>query len=293
MIIKLLTKPRLKPKFVYNKIQCYFYSSDQLISIKNQTLLELQTYKDSIIPTKPLFELLKLITTKKIFIEPKESLQLIDIINPRLIDLFPTERQAILNTLFKHFLVQQDIPFSIENLLELHYIYMSNTILNKQSFNPVRISNEMMRRNLQTENFPIINGLILEQLCTQNKISLALEFLNNVLDKKFIDLKKIKLSDVNKLYEEVFEKIKAIHCTSQSDLTHLLNSLLTIKPRNDYVQKLVLDFIRPDEKTRFHLINSHLDNSEFKQAAEILSSNEFSPSSRSFLENILNFIPII
>jgi len=273
MLINLLTKPRLKSKIIFQNVR-NLYSSDQLTSIKNQALLKLQSQVDTVVPSKPLLDLLKLVTSRKLSLEPQESLLLIQLLNPRLIDLFPSDRQANLNTLFKFFLTQQDTPLSIDHFFQ----YMSNTTLNKHDFNPIRMSTEITNRNLSTDNLPAIHGLILEQLCKQNKISLALLHLKHVLDKKSGDLKKTESSSLTELYEDVFGKLKNIS-SSQGDLTCILNGLLVIRPRDEHVQKRFLEFIRPDEKTHFFLINSHLDNSEYSQAAEILSANEISPSS--------------
>jgi len=282
MLINLLTKPRLKPKIIIFQNVRYLSSSDQLTSIKNQALLKLQSQVDNVVPSKPLLDLLKLATSRKLSLQPQESLLLIQLLNPRLIDLFPSDRQANLNTLFKFFLTQQDTPLSIDHFFH----YMSNTTLNKHDFNPVRMSTEITNRNLSTDNLPAIHGLILEQLCKQNKVNLALLYLKHVLDKKSGDLKKTELSSLTELYEDVFGKLKNIS-SSKGDLTCILNGLLVIRPRDEHVQKRVLEFIRPDEKTHFFLINSHLDNLEYSQAAEILSANEISPSSTRFHMNSL------
>lgn len=125
---------------------------------------------NGILPAKPLIKLIKLIETNKT-IDSTEALELIRSCNPNLIDLFPSDRQKLLDRFF-HKLLPQCNYATLDQ--DHYYSYMVNTCLNKAQFNPFLVSREMNKRGISARNMPAIDSLLIKQLCENKKIPHAL-----------------------------------------------------------------------------------------------------------------------
>lgn len=122
----------------------------------------------------------------------------------RYVDLTPRQRQACLNYLFNEILDPKN-----NKLDSIHYdSYMTSTLENRARFDPFLLS-ELMRRD-GVGHQTSINKAILEQLCNQCDIKVALNYLNKIMTEKNEQIRLstadgpcIELNDLDKMVNRV------------------------------------------------------------------------------------------
>ena len=149
-----------------NKFLCIHTSSrhQSTSSLIPSSLEKLNSSRRSagFVHTSQYLKLIKHIEEARPSIQSDEAVQLLALCGNELIDLFPAERQQLLNYTFRELLPRQNVQYSRDHLS----IYMNNTRLNNEGFDPYLILREMKEKGIQCVQS--VDTPLVEQLCDNN-----------------------------------------------------------------------------------------------------------------------------
>lgn len=129
------------------------------------------------IPKRQYLNLIKYVEANKPEMQPAQALQLIALCNEQLVELFPSERQKLLNHTFGGLLPKQNVQYSTGHLKA----FMENTRSNSENFDPYLMLEEITKLDDSVQESQSFAAAITEQLWETNQRQTALV---RVLSKK-------------------------------------------------------------------------------------------------------------
>ena len=223
--------------------------------------------------------------------DPDEALELIKYCSVFFIGLGSIKaRQDLLNEIFEDILPKANVIYA-----QKHYnYYMENTIINRRSFDPFKISKKMYDSKIEA-SLPM-NLYFIKQLCDINDINSAILHLNFLIRSErmsLFDLNEYKTNSLSSdhIFESFLSNLKSIKEQSVSiikqDLDKSINlinpifSYYLVKNEASKAKALteIMKEIRlnPNMQTYLYHINSLISAGKYDEAEKILSEkkNEF------------------
>lgn len=139
----------------------------------------LQTHLDKInssraskgyLPKRQYLNLIRYVEANKTEMQPTHALQLIALCNNQLVELFPSERQKLLNHTFRDLLPKQNVQYSTDHLK----VFMENTRSNSENFDPYLMLEEITKLDVTEQKSPSFAAAITEQFWETNQRKTAL-----------------------------------------------------------------------------------------------------------------------
>lgn len=139
----------------------------KLKTIHNRVVLG--SYHSGTVTTQKFMDSLKKLESSNT-IESNSALELIQQCDLKLIEMFPKERQKWLNYIFTELFPKKNVHYNQDHFSS----YLTNTKLNKSSFDPFQIAFQMKERNISNKHTLVIDAAFIKQLCEDRDIKTAL-----------------------------------------------------------------------------------------------------------------------
>ena len=121
-------------------------------------------------PKRQYLSLIRYVEANNPAIQSAQALQLLALCNNQLVELFPSERQKLLNHTFRDLLPKQNVQYSTDHLK----VFMENTRLNSENFDPYLMLEQVTKLDVSQQKSSSFAAAIAEQFWETNQRQTAL-----------------------------------------------------------------------------------------------------------------------
>jgi hypothetical protein len=272
---KIFKIKKLNLKFKFYNTRCY--SSTKAFE-SNIIKLESHSKIYGTISKSSFFNLLRTIESINEINDKNLASLMIKSCSLNFVDLFPSQRQSLLNYLFYDLLPKKNVQYNQQD----YEIYMENTLSNRSHFDPYLLSNVLNKKYIFANSK--INSFFIHQLCELNDIKVALAHLNNLIkqsNNESFNLETYRSQTNNKTEDEIFDNLMNNLSTIKNDLqeTNLFNPIILyyFTKSKDSIKsielfKLICQLnLKPNNQTYFNLINGYLFSSKYEECDKLFN----------------------